>query len=47
MQYVLEAKLWEGGMSGLERLWVRPLEVQLTGVGAFHLFACLTLRSYI
>lgn len=45
MQYVLEAKLWEGSRGGLERLWVRPLEVHLTGVGAFQLFACLTLQS--
>lgn len=47
MQYVLEAKLWEGGRSGLETLWVRPLEVHLEGVGAFQFFACLTLQSYM
>lgn len=42
MQSVLEATLWEGGRSGLERLWVRPLEVNLTGVCLPH-----TPKSYV
>lgn len=46
MLYVLEAKPWKDGRSGLERLWVRPLAAHLTGAGAPQLFVCLRLQSY-